>query len=47
MKKKILKNKKGISEKISKLLVKMREAGTFRKYPIIWDSAVEDSRKKQ
>ncbi|MDQ5911874.1 MAG: hypothetical protein QG568_86 [Patescibacteria group bacterium] len=46
MKNKILKKKKSISDKISKLLVKIKEAGTFKKYPIIWDSEIEASRKK-
>lgn len=46
MKKKNLINKKSIGEKISELLIKIKEARTFKKYPIIWDSKIEASKKK-
>lgn len=46
MKKKILKNRKSIGEKISELLIKIKEARTFKKYPIVWDSKMEVPRKK-
>jgi len=41
-----MKKKKSIGEKISELLIKMKKARTFKKYPIIWDSGIEASRKK-